>query len=68
MTNADKIKIRNMLENLVNGNALNMKEFKFRMEQLHYVVHRLEIQTSTPKHDAILTLIDDSGQYHIIGV
>ena len=37
MTNADKIKIRNMLENLVNGNALNMKEFKFRMEQLPYV-------------------------------
>ena len=68
MTNADKIKIRNMLENLVHGNALNMKEFKFRREQLPYVVHRLEIQTSTPKHDAILTLIDDSGQYHIIGV
>jgi len=68
MNEKDKIKIRVMLENLIGGNALNMKEFKFRVEQMPYVIHRLEVQTSTPKHEAILTLIDEHGEYHIIGV
>jgi hypothetical protein len=68
MNEKDKIKIRVMLENLIGGNALNMKEFKFRVEQMPYVIHRLEVQTSTPKHEAILTLIDVHGEYHIIGV
>ena len=46
MTILDTVKIKNMLDDLVNANALNLKEFKFRIEKLGYLIHKLEVQTS----------------------
>ena len=41
MTILDTVKIKNMLDDLVNANAINLKEFKFRIERLGYIIHKL---------------------------
>ena len=50
----DTVKIKNMLDDLVNANAINLKEFKFRIEKLGYVIHKLEVQTSSIHNDVYL--------------
>ena len=47
MTILDTVKIKNMLDDLVNANAINLTEFKFRIERLGYIIHKLELQTSS---------------------
>ncbi len=68
MTILDTVKIKNMLDDLVNANALNLKEFKFRIEKLGYVIHKLEVQTSSVHNDATLVVKDMNNNYYTIGV
>ena len=48
MTILDVVKIKNMLDDLINGNAITLTEFKFRIDKMGCVVQKLVIQTSTP--------------------
>ena len=68
MTILDTVKIKNMLDDLVNANALNLKEFKFRIEKLGYLIHKLEVQTSSIHNDAKLVVKDMDNNYYTIGV
>jgi hypothetical protein len=68
MTILDTVKIKNMLDDLVNANAINLKEFKFRIEKLGYIIHKLELQTSTVHNDATLVVKDMNNSYYTIGV
>ena len=68
MTILDTVKIKNMLDDLVNANAINLKEFKFRIEKLGYIIHNLELQTSTVHNDATLVVKDMNNNYYTIGV
>ncbi len=69
MTILDTVKIKNMLDDLVNANALNLKEFKFRIEKLGYIIHKLELQTASSSHnDATLIVKDINNNYYTIGV
>ena len=54
MTILDTVKMKNMLDDLVNANAINLKEFKFRIERLGYIIHKLELLTSSVLNDATL--------------
>ena len=47
MTILDVVKIKNMLDDLINGNAITLTEFKFRIDKMGCVVQKLVIQTST---------------------
>ena len=64
----DTVKIKNMLDDLVNANAINLKEFKFRIERLGYIIHKLELQTSSVHNDATLIVKDIDNKYYTIGV
>ena len=69
MTILDTVKIKNMLDDLVNANAINLKEFKFRIEKLGYIIHKLELQTTSSSHnDATLIVKDINNNYYTIGV
>ena len=57
-----------MLDDLVNANAINLKEFKFRIERLGYIIHKLELQTSSVHNDATLIVKDIDNKYYTIGV
>ena len=62
------VKIKNMLDDLVNANAINLKEFKFRIERLGYIIHKLEVQSSSVHNDATLIIKDIDNNYYTIGV
>jgi hypothetical protein len=47
MTILNVVKIKNMLDDLINGNAITLTEFKFRIDKMGCVVQKLVIQTST---------------------
>ena len=68
MTILDTVKIKNIIVDLVNANAINLKEFKFRIEKLGYIIHKLELQTSTVHNDATLVVKDMNNNYYTIGV
>lgn len=68
MTTLDTVKIKNMLDDLVNANAINLKEFKFRIERLGYIIHKLEVQSSSVHNDATLIVKDIDNNYYTIGV
>jgi len=68
MTILDTVKMKNMLDDLVNANAINLKEFKFRIERLGYIIHKLELQTSSVHNDATLIVKDIDNKYYTIGV
>ena len=68
MTILDTLKMKNMLDDLVNANAINLKEFKFRIERLGYIIHKLELQTSSVHNDATLIVKDIDNKYYTIGV
>jgi|TARA_R100001086_G_scaffold92918_1_gene46110 hypothetical protein len=68
MTILDTVKIKNMLDDLVNANAINLKEFKFRIERLGYIIHKLEVQSSSVHNDATLIVKDIDNNYYTIGV
>ena len=68
MTILDTVKIKNMLDDLVNANAINLKEFKFRIERLGYIIHKLELQSSSIHNDATLIVKDIDNNYYTIGV
>jgi len=68
MTILDTVKIKNMLDDLVNANAINLKEFKFRIERLGYIIHKLEVQSSSIHNDATLIIKDIDNNYYTIGV
>tara|TARA_R110000824_G_scaffold3147_2_gene14559 strand:+ start:1606 stop:1812 length:207 start_codon:yes stop_codon:yes gene_type:complete len=68
MTILDTVKIKNMLDDLVNANALNLKDFKFHIEKLGYLIHKLEVQTSSIHNDATLIVKDINNKYYVIGV
>tara|TARA_R100000322_G_scaffold36167_2_gene23059 strand:+ start:439 stop:645 length:207 start_codon:yes stop_codon:yes gene_type:complete len=68
MTILDTVKIKNMLDDLVNANAINLKEFKFRIERLGYIIHKLEVQSSSVHNDATLIIKDIDNNYYTIGV
>jgi hypothetical protein len=68
MTILDTVKIKNMLDDLVNANALNLKDFKFHIEKLGYLIHKLEVQTSSVHNDATLVVKDMNNNYYTIGV
>ena len=68
MTILDTVKIKNMLDDLVNANAINLKEFKFRIERLGYIIHKLELQTSSVHNDETLIVKDIDNNYYTIGV
>ena len=68
MTILDTVKIKNMLDDLVNANAINLKEFKFRIERLGYIIHKLELQSSSIHNDATLIVKDIDNKYYTIGV
>jgi len=68
MTILDTVKIKNMLDDLVNANAINLKEFKFRIERLGYIIHKLEVQSSSIHNDATLIVKDIDNNYYTIGV
>jgi hypothetical protein len=57
-----------MLDDLVNANALNLKDFKFHIEKLGYLIHKLEVQTSSIHNDATLIVKDINNKYYVIGV
>ena len=69
MTILDTVKIKNMLDDLVNANALNLKEFKFRIEKLGYIIHKLELQTASSSHNDVTLIVKDiNNNYYTIGV
>ena len=47
MTILDVVKIKNMLDDLINGNAITLKDFEFYMDKMGCVVQKLVIQTSS---------------------
>ena len=47
MTILDVVKIKNMLDDLINGNAITLTEFKFRIDKMGCIVQKLVIQTSS---------------------
>mgnify|MGYP004452941801 FL=1 len=47
MTILDVVKIKNMLDDLINGNAITLTEFKFRIDKMGCTVQKLVIQTSS---------------------
>ena len=47
MTILDVVKIKNMLDDLIHGNAITLTEFKFRIDKMGCAVQKLVIQTSS---------------------
>jgi hypothetical protein len=68
MTILETIKIKNMLDDLVNAKEIGLKEFKFHIEKLGYLIHKLEVQTSSVHNDARLIVKDINNKYYTIGV
>lgn len=68
MTILDTVKIKNMLDDLVNANAINLKEFEFLIEKLGYIIHKLEVQSSSVHNNATLVVKDIYNKYYTIGV
>ena len=50
-----------MLDDLINGNAITLTEFKFRIDKMGCVVQKLVIQTSTP-NTAQLIIKDNNNK------
>ena len=61
MTILDVVKIKNMLDDLINGNAITLTEFKFRIDKMGCVVQKLVIQTSIP-NTAQLIIKDNNNK------
>ena len=68
MTILETVKIKNLLDDLVNAKSISLYEFYFTINKMNYEVESLVVQTSIPHHDAMVRIKDNNNKHYVIKV
>ena len=68
MTILETVKIKNLLDDLVNAKSISLYEFYFTINKMNYEVESLMIQTSNPHHEGVVRVKDNNDKYYTIEV
>ena len=68
MTILETVKIKNLLDDLVNAKSISLYEFYFTINKMNYEVESLMIQTSNPHHESVVRVKDNNDKYYVIKV
>ena len=68
MTILDTVKIKNLLDDLVNAKSISIDDFHFTIGKMNYEVESLMIQTSKPHHEGVVRVKDKNDKYYTIEV
>ena len=68
MTILDTIKIKNLLDDLVNAKSISIDDFHFTIGKMNYEVETLVVQTSMPHHEAMVRVKDNNNKHYVVKV
>ncbi len=68
MTILDTVKIKNLLDDLVNAKSISIDDFHFTIGKMNYEVETLVVQTSIPHHEAMVRVKDNNNKYYVVKV
>ena len=68
MTILDAVKIKNLLDELVNAKSISIDDFHFTIGKMNYEVETLIVQTSIPHHEAMVRVKDNNNKHYVVKV
>ena len=68
MTILETVKIKNLLDDLVNAKSISLYEFYFTINKMNYEVESLIVQTSNPHNESVVRVKDNNDKYYVIKV
>ena len=68
MTILDTVKIKNLLDDLVNAKSISIDDFHFTIGKMNYEVETLVVQTSMPHHEAMVRVKDNNNKHYVVKV